>query len=89
MHKQKSTMKRYLFLMLLAVAIAVAAALVGIMLQSPEEKDRQVIKLCWKESRDTTIPLAQQRVTDGTCRALEELYWLNYGLGLSHRETDA
>ena len=72
-------MKRYLFLGLVAVIAAVGLILVKDLLQSPEAKDQAVIDLCWKESGDTTIQPAQQRVDDATCRGLEDLYRLNYG----------
>jgi len=72
-------MKRFLFLVMVAVAISVAVTLLNIFVQPPEVRDQQVIDLCWKESRDTTIPPAEQRVNDGICRGLEELYRVNYG----------
>ena len=72
-------MKRYLFLGIVAVIATVVVLLAQEFLKSPQERDQAVIGLCSKESRDTTIPPAEQRVNDDICRGLEELYRVNYG----------
>ena len=79
-------MKRYLFLGLVAVIAFVALNLVDMALQSPQEKDLGVINECWKQSRGSTS--TQRQVTIGACRALEEVYRLNYGTSPSPGKTD-
>lgn len=88
-YKYNPAMKRYLFLGLVSVIAFVTLNLVYLALQSPQEKDLGVINECWEQSRGSAITQAQRQVTIGACRALEEVYRLNYGTSLSPGKTDA
>ena len=73
-------MKRFLFLVLIAVAVSVVINVVLFLLQSPEEKDQQVILDCWEESKKGSLTPVQKHNFVGACQALELVYRLNYGV---------
>ena len=73
-------MKRFLYLVLIAVAVSVVMNVVMFVLQSPEEKDRQVILDCWEESKKGNLTPVQEHNFIGACEALEHVYRLNYGV---------
>jgi len=76
-------MKRFSLLVLLAVLAVVVINVALLVLESPEDADRQVIADCWAESRSSSLTQEKRQIVVDACRALERVFMVNHGIKLT------